>query len=89
MLFRSGVGIDENTAIILDKNGNMEVFGGGSVTVVDGSQITYNEIAEVDDFQSFSVFGVQLHVMQDGLIYDYLQRRPIPPPNEYLIPDLA
>jgi cyanophycinase len=87
--YNLGVGIDENTAIILDKSGNMEVFGGGSVTVVDGSKITYNEIAEVDDFQSFSVFGVQLHVMQDGLIYDYLQRRPIPPPNEYLIPDLA
>lgn len=87
--YNLGVGIDENTAIILDKSGHLEVFGGGSVTVVDGSQITYNEIAEVDDFQSFSVFGVQLHVLQDGLIYDYHQRRPIPPPNEYLIPDLA
>jgi cyanophycinase len=87
--YNLGVGIDENTAIILDKHGNMEVFGGGSVTVVDGSKITYNEIAEVNDFQSFSVFGVQLHIMQDGLIYDYLQRHPIPPPNEYLIPDLA
>src|SRR5436189_863704 len=87
--YNLGVGIDENTAIILDKSGNMEVFGGGSVTVVDGSKITYNEIAEVDDFQSFSVFGVQLHVLQDGLVYDYLQRRPIPPPNEFLIPDLA
>src|SRR5687767_2612674 len=87
--YNLGVGIDENTAIILDKSGHMEVFGGGSVTVVDGSKISYNEIAEVDDFQAFSVFGVQLHVMQDGLIYDYLERRPIPPPNEYLIPDLA
>jgi cyanophycinase len=87
--YNLGVGIDENTAIILDKSGNMEVFGAGSVTVVDGSQITYNEIAEVDDFQSFSVFGVQLHVMQDGLVYDYLDRKPVPPPNEYLIPDLA
>jgi cyanophycinase len=87
--YNLGVGIDENTAIILDKSGHMEVFGGGSVTVVDGSKISYNEIAEVDDFQAFSVFGVQLHVMQDGLIYDYLQRQPIPPPNEYLIPDLA
>ena len=87
--YNLGVGIDENTAIILDKSGHMEVFGGGSVTVVDGSKISYNEIAEVDDFQAFSVFGVQLHVMQDGLIYDYLHRQPIPPPNEYLIPDLA
>jgi cyanophycinase len=87
--YNLGIGIDENTAIILDKEGNLEVFGAGSITIVDGSQITYNEIAEVDEFQSFSVFGVQLHVLQDGLMYDYFQRRPIPPPNEYLMPDLA
>ncbi|HKX84238.1 MAG TPA: cyanophycinase [Pyrinomonadaceae bacterium] len=87
--YNLGIGIDENTAIILDKEGNLEVFGAGSITIVDGSQITYNEIAEVDEFQSFSVFGVQLHVLQDGLIYDYFRRRPIPPPNEYLMPDLA
>lgn len=86
--YNLGIGIDENTAIILDKEGNLEVFGAGSITIVDGSKITYNEIAEVDDFQSFSVFGVQLHVLQDGLIYDYFKRKPIPPPNEFLLPDL-
>lgn len=86
--YNLGIGIDENTAIILDKEGNLEVFGSGSITIVDGSKISYNEIAEVDDFQSFSVFGVQLHVLQDGLIYDYFRRMPIPPPNEYLLPDL-
>ncbi len=87
--YNLGIGIDENTAIILDREGNLEVFGSGSITIVDGSKITYNEIAEVDDFQSFTVFGVQLHVLQDGLKYDYIQRRPIPPPNEFLLPDLA
>src|SRR5436190_9226770 len=65
--YNLGVGIDENTAIILDKSGNMEIFGGGSVTVVDGSQITFNEIAEVADNEAFSICGVQLHVMRDGL----------------------
>lgn len=86
--YNLGIGIDENTAIILDKKGILEVYGGGSVTIVDGSQISYNEIAEVDDFQSFSVFGVQLHVLRDGLFYDYFGRRPIPPPNEFLLPDI-
>ena len=49
--YNLGIGIDENTAIILDNEGILEVFGDGTVTIVDGSQITYNEIAEVDDFQ--------------------------------------
>ncbi len=86
--YNLGIGIDENTAIILDKEGVLEVFGGGTVTIVDGSQITYNEIAEVDDHQSFSVCGVQLHILGDGLLYDYFARATIQPPNEFLLPDI-
>ncbi len=86
--YNLGVGIDENTAIILDNEGVLEVFGSGAVTIVDGSGITYNEIAEVDDFESFSVCGVQLHILGDGLIYDYFARTPLQPPNEFLLPDI-
>src|SRR5687767_4656072 len=87
--YNLGIGIDENTAIILDANGILEVFGAGSATIVDGSKITYNEIAEVADHESFSVCGVQLHVLRDGLVYDYLDRHPMQPTNEFLLPDLG
>jgi len=87
--YNLGVGIDENTAIILNSAGVLEVFGQGSATIVDGSKITYNEIAEVDEFQSFSVCGVQLHVLRDGLVYDFLERHPLQPKNEFLLPDLG
>ena len=86
--YNLGIGIDENTAIILDNEGVLEVFGKGTVTIVDGSEITYNEIAEVNDFESFSVCGVQLHILGDGLIYDYFARHPLQPPNEFLLPDI-
>ncbi|HEY8559967.1 MAG TPA: cyanophycinase [Pyrinomonadaceae bacterium] len=86
--YNLGIGIDENTMIILDKEGTLEVFGAGTVTIVDGSQITYNEIAEVGEHQSFSVCGVNLNILGDGLLYDYFARTPIQPPNEFLLPDL-
>lgn len=86
--YNLGIGIDENTAVILDKDGILEVFGAGAVTIVDGSQITYNEIAEVDDFESFSVCGVQMHIIGDGLMYDYFARSPVQPPSEFLLPDI-
>ncbi len=86
--YNIGIGIDENTAIILNSEGILEVFGEGTVTIVDGSQITYNEIAEVDDFQPFSVCGVQIHILRDGLVYDFFARHPIQPPNEFLLPDI-
>ncbi len=87
--YNLGIGIDENTAIILDGKGILEVFGQGSTTIVDGSQITFNEIAEVADHEAFSVCGVQLHVLRDGLIYDYRERHPLQPPMEFLLPDLG
>lgn len=87
--YNLGIGIDENTAIILDGKGILEVFGQGSTTIVDGSQITFNEIAEVADHEAFSVCGVQLHVLRDGLVYDYMDRHPLQPPTEFLLPDLG
>jgi cyanophycinase len=86
--YNLGIGIDENTAIILDNEGILEVFGKGTVTIVDGSQITYNEIAEVSEYQPFSVCGVQLHILGDGLNYDYFARNPIRITNEFLLPDI-
>lgn len=87
--YNLGIGIDENTAIILDGKGILEVFGQGSATIVDGSQISFNEIAEVADNEAFSICGVQFHVLRDGLVYNYLDRHPIQPPNEFLLPDLG
>jgi cyanophycinase len=86
--YNIGIGIDENTAIILNNEGILEVFGEGTVTIVDGSQITYNEIAEVDEFQPFSICGVQIHILRDGLVYDFFARQPLQPPNEFLLPDI-
>ncbi|CAN5326201.1 cyanophycinase [soil metagenome] len=87
--YNLGIGIDENTAIILDGHGGLEVYGQGSTTIVDGSQISFNEIAEVGDNEAFSICGVQFHVLREGLIYNYLDRHPIQPPNEFLLPDLG
>lgn len=87
--YNLGVGIDENTAIILDGKGVLEVYGQGTATIVDGSAITFNEIAEVADNEAFSICGVQFHVLRDGLVYNYLDRHPIQPPNEFLLPDLG
>ncbi len=83
-----GLGIDENTAVIISNDGTLEVHGHGTVTVVDGSHITYNDIAEVEDAQPFAVAGVQLHILRDGLRYDITNRAPIPVAEEFLLPDI-
>jgi cyanophycinase len=83
-----GLGIDENTAVIISNDGTLEVHGHGTVTIIDGSHITYNDIAEVEDVQPFAVTGVQLHILRDGLRYDITNRAPIPVAEEFLLPDI-
>lgn len=87
--YNLGIGIDENTAIILDGKGVLRVFGQGSATIVDGSRISYNEIAEVSENETFSVCGIQMHILRDGLVFDYLDRHPLQPEQEFLLPDLG
>lgn len=87
--YNLGIGIDENTAIILDGQGVLEVYGEGTVTIVDGTEISYNEIAEVPEPDTFSVCGLKMHILKDGLVYNYLERHPMQPPQEFLLPDLG
>lgn len=83
-----GLGIDENTAVIISNDGTLEVHGHGTVTIVDGSRITYNDIAEVEDVQPFAVAGIQLHILRDGLCYDIPRRTPVPVTEKFLLPDI-
>ena len=83
-----GLGIDENTAVVVSNDGTLEVHGDGTVTIVDGSQISYNDIAEVEESQPFAVAGLQLHILRDGLRYDITRRAPIPVTEEFLLPDI-
>lgn len=83
-----GIGIDENTAVIISHDGTLEVHGDGTVTIIDGSRISYNDIAEAQETQPFAVTGVQLHILRDGMRYDFTRRAPIQVAGEFLLPDI-
>lgn len=83
-----GIGIDENTAVVLDDQGFLEVVGDGTVTIVDGSAVSYNDIAEVGEKEAFAVTGIQIHILRDGLRYDYANRQFVPVRGEFLLPEI-
>jgi cyanophycinase len=71
-----GVGIDENTAILVEAQRQFRVLGEGGVTVLDGRDVTYSNIAEADVGCTMSVFGVTLHLLGSGDVFDLRRREP-------------
>lgn len=71
-----GVGIDEDTAIVVVDKGIAEVIGNGAVYFVDGSKILYSNVSEQHSDEILSMFNVKLHVLKDGDKFNFLTRVP-------------
>lgn len=77
-----GIGIDEDTAIIVDDHKEFTVMGSGAVYVVDGSTITYSSLSETTAQGIISIYDVRLHVLADGDCFDLIERKPVPRKEE-------
>lgn len=71
-----GVGIDEDTGILIDEAGVMEVVGRQSITIVDGRRMV-SDIAEVKAQGGISVSNASLHVLTAGRRFLAPERRVI------------
>jgi cyanophycinase-like exopeptidase len=54
-----GVGIDEDTALVIERGEGIEVIGQGTVTLVDPSQMQSN-VDELEVLDQIEMLGVQL-----------------------------
>ena len=76
-----GVGIDEDTAIVVEGR-SFRVIGSGAAYVVDGETATHSNIAEADCDRPLSMFDVRMHVLSSGDRFDLDRRRPAAGPHE-------
>lgn len=76
-----GIGIDEDTAAICTRQGVLSVIGSGTVTIVDGSEISECNVVETPSNHPFSVIGMKIHVLSTDHHFDLLHRRPLPGPD--------
>lgn len=70
-----GLGIDEDTAIIL-KGDDFDVIGSGAVYVVDAEGVSASNIAEARAERALSIFDVRMHVLAHGDGFNLRTRRP-------------
>jgi cyanophycinase len=69
-----GVGIDEDTSILVYSDGRFTVVGSQTVTVVDASPSIATNVSEISPGQALVLTPVWMHVLSDGYGFD-LKRR--------------
>jgi cyanophycinase len=64
-----GVGIDENTGLVITVNESIEVIGDGSVTILDGREMISN-YEEIEAQEKLELLGVKMHLLPSGSSYN-------------------
>jgi len=69
-----GIGIDEDTAILVGPDGKLEVIGSQTVTFLDGRLIRSTNVSELTPGQALAIENVVLHVIPKGFGFDLTTR---------------
>jgi cyanophycinase len=72
-----GLGIDEDTAAVIETSGRLTVMGSGAVTIVDGRNTTSDYFDRAPG-EIVSVVNSHLFVLGPGRQFDVRSRQPLP-----------
>ncbi len=75
-----GLGLDEDTAAVIDAHDILEVIGRGAVTIVDGSDVI-TDAFQTAGHKPIMVSNARLHSLPSGYQFDLRARRVLPPDN--------
>jgi cyanophycinase len=70
-----GIGLGEDTGVIVRNGVELEAIGSGAVMILDGKNIEYNNIADIDFDQPISVQNLVVHIMAKGNRYNIRTRK--------------
>ncbi len=71
-----GIGIDENTSVLVQNN-QFTVIGAGAVTVVDVAEITHENLDGLLKDEALAICGAKLHILPEGYRFNLETRKPI------------
>ncbi len=64
-----GIGLSEETGIIIKAGDQVEIFGPGVVTIIDGSQIRFSNTRDVAEKEPIAVENLKMHLLVHGYRY--------------------
>jgi cyanophycinase len=73
-----GIGLGEDTGVIITKGNKMEAIGSGCVIIIDGHDIGYSNIADIPYGNPFSVEHLKVHFCENGNGYLVKERKFLP-----------
>lgn len=76
-----GIGLGEDTGLIITKGNYMEAIGSGMILIIDGHNIKTSNIADIADNKPISVENMIVHFLANGNKY-FLKERKYVPINE-------
>lgn len=71
-----GIGIDEDTAIIMEDRTKFRVLGTGAVYILDAHESKGCNISEAAQDMPLSLFNVRMHLLVKGDSFDLIKRTP-------------
>jgi cyanophycinase len=74
-----GLGIDENTAVVVEDERTFRVIGSGAVCVIDGRAISYTSLSEKNPEGTLSIFDIKLHLLAERDAFDLTTGKPVVP----------
>ena len=77
-----GIGLGEDTGMLITEGNKMEAIGSGCVIIVDGHDIRYSNIADIPDGNPYSIENLKVHVCEKGNGYLVLERVFLPEARE-------
>lgn len=72
-----GIGLDEDTAVVINSKGEMRVLGSQTVTIVDCYGCEHTNISEAEPRQPLALTEIKVHILPQGYGFDLQERRPI------------
>jgi cyanophycinase len=70
-----GIGIDEDTAIIVHPDAHFEVIGTNSVTIADGKSISASNVSELSPDEILAISDITLHLLPASYGFDMKNRK--------------
>ncbi|HEV7331462.1 MAG TPA: cyanophycinase [Flavisolibacter sp.] len=69
-----GIGLDEDTGVVIEKGTKVSAIGSSSVVVIDGTSINHNNIADIRNGMPISVANLVVHMMTHSDVFDINSR---------------